>query len=140
MNQMNKWIHLDETKYGEINKQKDGVFALAVRVSPYNIPEAVRAYRNESGMRCIQFRYLSGSDEPTRSFEENGVKFHIGRTSYRIYKIELPGEQELELRFIIETLEQFSESLQRPPGFGFYGVNKRVLQDPNVSSELLQIN
>ena len=139
---MNEWIQLDGDKYAEMEKRKDGSFSFKVSVSPYNIPEAVRASQCAAGPCVIEFRYIGGNDERTIKHSRDRVTFYVGSTSYRIYKIEFVNDQNkpVELNFLIEALDQFHQTFTRPPGFGFYDVNKRVLQDSKNKAGFLQTN
>jgi len=52
--------------------------------SQYDVPEAMRAYPTNEGLRIIEFKYI-GPDEPQQVAQVQDMKIRTGRNSGRIY-------------------------------------------------------
>ncbi|MBU2925833.1 hypothetical protein Q4530_00965 [Colwellia sp. 1_MG-2023] len=83
---MSQWINTDVSALSELKSQPKDAGKLKVMLSPYDVPEAIRAY-HENRQLIIEFRYISISEERTLANGENGIKFELGVKTKRIYKI-----------------------------------------------------
>ena len=133
---MPKWIELEAQEYlrrGTV----DADVHIEIAVSPYDIPEAVRGYRDQSGGRfVIEFRYMTTEDEERK--RENEFTFvRIGKRTGRLYAIEFDltaaGLQEIEgiyLRVRAPDIAGRSiELLEQEPGREHRRENYRVARD-----------
>ncbi|MDL1948850.1 hypothetical protein FBQ97_03440 [Acidobacteria bacterium ACD] len=84
-----KWIELaSEGSGSERVKVKD--ISVILRISPYDIPDAVRGlYHQDSGRLQIELRYIG--EEPTKKVAlANGAELVLGKHSGRLYGLWLP--------------------------------------------------
>jgi hypothetical protein len=87
------WIPLnpDALNSGEALPAPHGIH-ISFKMSPYDVPEAVRGFLDESRDQfVIEFKYML-QEEPTRSEEKDGVVFRIGKHSGRVYELCVPIE------------------------------------------------
>jgi len=84
---MSDWVELDQTKLDTGQNATIKGVTVKVFLSPFDVPEAFRAYRDAAtGRFVIEFRYVGG-DEPTASFEKDNVTVVIGSNSRRLLKL-----------------------------------------------------
>lgn len=107
---MKKWIETDTYKLSQIegDGQKQAKQQITFLLSPYDVPDAVRATIDEETQRIvIEFRYIPIREKTVKK-RNNGVEFELGAKTKRIYKIFLEHGTETEL--VIETHDnQFKE-------------------------------
>ena len=91
---MKNWVKTDVTKISESNSGDKRKKTLHFMMSPYDVPEAIRAYEdNSEQVFVIEFKYIPINEK--RLIEENsGVRFEIGKNTQRIYKIFLVKSDE----------------------------------------------
>jgi|SRR5579862_3000990 len=84
-----EWIVLDPARLAEYKKEKLPGVEVTVAVSPYDVPDGVRAYYQDSLRRLvIEFRYL-GLEPFKRVTKSQYVTLRIGKNSERLYGIEV---------------------------------------------------
>jgi hypothetical protein len=89
---MSDWVRLDTEKLNTPKPQDIRGVNITVRMSPYDVPEAVRGYYDQALQRfVIEFRYIG--DEPLKQ-EQQGeyITLRIGRHSGRLYGIEVDAD------------------------------------------------
>jgi hypothetical protein len=89
---MNTWLPVQEQEFDKANsKTQDGI-TVQVSLSPYDIPEAVRGFREvNSPWFVIEFRYISS--EPTRVQElDQHLALTLGKNSGRLFEIRMNVE------------------------------------------------
>ena len=65
---MNTWLPVQEREFDKSNSKTHDGITIQVSLSPYDIPEAVRGFREaNTPWFVIEFRYISS--EPTRTQE-----------------------------------------------------------------------
>lgn len=85
---MDGWLRLKNIPEGPPQPAVPGVL-FDVVVSPYNVPEAIRAVKVRGGRFRIEFRYIDG-DEPGREVALDGhVTVIEGRHSQRLLALEV---------------------------------------------------
>lgn len=83
------WIRVDTHVLSkETTKEIRGV-KVKVSVSPYDIPQLVRGYRDqESNFFVVEFKYMA--EEPLKSIQKNPhIEMEVGANSGRIHKIKV---------------------------------------------------
>lgn len=106
---LREWVRL-ESMESKDERSKVNDISVIFRVSPYDVPEAIRGSRDPNTDRFrIEFRYLS--DEPTEEHRgRDGSLLYLGKHSGRLYGIELPavpgGVARFEVRFEIERFRK----------------------------------
>lgn len=86
---MNYWINTDVSALSELKKQPKDAGKVKVMSSPYDVPEAIRAYHSDDKL-IIEFRYISISEVKSIVDGVGGIGFEIGEKTKRIYKIFIP--------------------------------------------------
>ena len=86
---MSEWVRLDSETLNTPQLEAIRGVNITVRMSPYDVPEAVRGYYDKALRRfVIEFRYIG--DEPLKPKQEGEyIKLRIGRHSGRLYGIEV---------------------------------------------------
>lgn len=86
---MSEWVRLNAEKLNMPKRQAVRGADITVRMSPYDVPEAVRGYYDEELKRfVIEFRYIG--DEPFRQKQKGEhITLRMGRHSGRLYGIEV---------------------------------------------------
>ena len=86
---MSEWVRLDAEKLNTPQLEAIRGVNITVRMSPYDVPEAVRGYYDEELERfVIEFRYIG--DEPFRQKQKGEhITLRIGRHSGRLYGVEV---------------------------------------------------
>jgi hypothetical protein len=126
------WIPLSELR-PPVERNLHGV-RVNVLVSPYDIPEAVRAFRDPQNDRfVIEFRYISTEDTKERDDNEH-VKVRVGRNSGRLYAIEIDTKalqgNNIELRLEVkEALRNALTHLIQHPFTASRESNYRMAKD-----------
>lgn len=89
---MNRWHPFDPEKFFMTKFEGEKGVSIKVSLSPFDVPDAVRGNYDERLKRfIIEFRYIQ--DEPwARMDAGEHVAFRIGRTSHRLYGIELDAD------------------------------------------------
>jgi len=92
------WIPLNPRELNQpIIEDTQGI-TVTTYTSPYDVPEAVRGYRDMNSNLCtIEFKYMGGK-EPLKPETENDTTLWIGRKSGRLYRIELGQEANQQLQ------------------------------------------
>ncbi|PMF80618.1 hypothetical protein BCV08_15820 [Vibrio breoganii] len=103
------WIKTDPARI--VNKDASNKPTVHVQfiTSPYDVPEAVRAYIDElTDKLIIEFKYIP-IKEKTKKQQDGSSTFDVGKNTGRIYKIEL--DKPTATQILIETrTEHLSES------------------------------
>ena len=86
---MSYWINTDVSALSELEKQPKDVGQVKVMSSPYDVPEAIRAYHHDASL-VIEFRYISISEDKNLEDSSDGIRFEVGNKTKRIYKIFIP--------------------------------------------------
>ncbi len=86
---MSEWVRLDSEKLNTPQQEAIRGVNITVRMSPYDVPEAVRGYYDEDQERfVIEFRYIG--EEPFRRKQKGKhITLRVGRHSGRLYGIEV---------------------------------------------------
>lgn len=94
---MNPWIRLMPSRLNHRRIEDIGGVPVEVYLSPYDVPEAVRSYRDDAtGHLIVQFRYMRVEEpkEPlSQHWVSNCVHIALGKHSGRIYRMELDLSQ-----------------------------------------------
>jgi hypothetical protein len=87
MNQ--EWIAVDPARFAEYRKENLAGVDVTLAVSPYDVPDGMRAYYQDSLRRLvIEFRYL-GLEPYRRVNKLPYVTLRIGKNSERLYGVEV---------------------------------------------------
>jgi hypothetical protein len=105
-------------------------------VSPYYIPQAMRAlYNDNSGLLEIEIEYLIGDDR-MQELRLEGVSLWIGKHSGRVYKLAIPVSMDdlrNPMQAVIARLENVMNIMKaRQPDNGqrhSYAITGKVLHD-----------
>lgn len=137
---MNTWLKLDERSLNEPQvKSKSGV-RLEISLSPFDIPEAVRGFKEAgSGWFCVQFRYPDSEDGVTRTVSDT-MTVEEGKESGRIQilrvNVEKLAVEKVELALKVKVNRELNEGLSRffkarTSGFAArqHGLAKRILNE-----------
>jgi hypothetical protein len=85
---MSTWIKLDTSRLNPEYRAEIGGVETTVRLSPHDIPLAVRAVKDVSaGRLIIEFKYLD--DEPFELTPEGTLTLRVGRYSRRLFGVEV---------------------------------------------------
>lgn len=89
---MNQWHLFDPEEFNMSKSEGEKGISIKVSLSPFDVPDAVRGNYDEQLKRfIIEFRYIQ--DEPWERMDAGEhVAFRIGRTSHRLYGIELVAD------------------------------------------------
>jgi hypothetical protein len=86
-------LHWTEVKDSELNKVRQAVVrntTIEVYVSPFDVPEAVRAeYDKATDTFVFLLRYIGGEEKVSLSTTDDGVRLFTGRHSGRLRRIEI---------------------------------------------------
>lgn len=103
-----------------------------LKLSPTDVPVNV-ALSMEGECVAIEFFYLKGSREETVPFlEKDGIKIHLGTSSNRLYKIELPkdivlsGEDNFEFS-VSSAVDQLASEIRSSPKPGSFEAVKNSI-------------
>ena len=127
---MNEWVRLDAEKLNTPQSQAIRGVNITVRMSPYDVPEAVRGYYDEAQRRfVIEFRYID--DEPLQKKQEGAhITLRIGRHSGRLYGIEVDVDamksQAVDLNQAIDSLASLPRKRSRHEN---YEVAKKAIAE-----------
>lgn len=103
---MTNWIATNTYDLANRRGKKFSRLNSKVMLSPYYVPEALRAYLDEKNI-VIEFRYINIS-EPKEIFQEtDGVTFEVGKKTDRIYKIRFDKKNSMTAKFS----ERYKDSL-----------------------------
>lgn len=85
-----EWISLDQNVIDRPRRGRFQGMEIEVELSPYELPEAVRGYLTDDEKTfIIEFKYLAGAEATVPQSAIDSVVIHLGRTSKRLYKIEI---------------------------------------------------
>lgn len=88
---MQEWLRLDPEKLNTPKHITIEGADVVVRLSPYDVPIAVRGHVDSSSKnRIVEFRYLDDEPASRRRTLSSGVIVHLGRNSDRVCRIEFP--------------------------------------------------
>lgn len=88
---MSEWIKLDPRAFSAKARQtrRQGGIEIAVTLSPYDIPDAVRGQFDEHLSKfVIDFNYIEDEDWERHTSNE-GIQLRVGKNSGRLYGIEV---------------------------------------------------
>lgn len=103
------WITTDSVRIIERGGTNGSSINVHFMVSPYDIPEAVRATVNEdTNSLIIEFRYIPINEKKHETYYD-GVKFEVGKNTNRIYKVFL--EKSIDANVVIE-IEKSIDSVE----------------------------
>ena len=114
---MSEWVRLDAEKLNTPQLQAIRGVNITVRMSPYDVPEAVRGYYDKVQRRfVIEFRYID--DEPLQKKQKGEhITLRIGRHSGRLYGIEVDIDamksQAVDLNQAIDSLASLPRKRSR---------------------------
>jgi hypothetical protein len=131
---MSEWLNLDlDTETPERTQEIRGV-QVELLVSPYDIPEAVRAFFDKSKERyVIEFKYI-GYEPTVPQVEDRYTTIIIGENSGRLYGMELDVNAlraesvELRMRVATEVHEAIDHLVNKPANPVRLG-NYRLVKD-----------
>ena len=88
---MTEWLQLDGKQLNPLQKREIRGVKIDVYLSPYDVPEAVRGFYDESVARfVIEFKYLG--EESTRLKRHKHLELRVGKNSGRLYRIDVDVE------------------------------------------------
>lgn len=138
---MMEWLRLNRHNLNKPSRKSIRGAEVIVFMSPYDIPEAVRAGVDAAtGRLVIQFKYSAGSEDPDEPLDTESkagpVRLMVGRHSHRLYRVELDAVRlnvdQVEvhvLQKVDEAIDRLSENRRRPPNRGHYGVARKVIAE-----------
>jgi len=85
MNSNIAWIELNTNEFSKSTERRDQALMYA---SVFDIPQDMRLQKDQKEIDLL-IGYLSGDSEPLKNRTYKNVKFFIGASSGRIYKIEI---------------------------------------------------
>jgi hypothetical protein len=84
---MNNWIETDTAKIADNRNSCASKKTLHFMMSPYDVPNAIRATSEEgSSLFIIEFRYIAINEKRVKKTMDD-VEFEVGENTQRIYKI-----------------------------------------------------
>lgn len=117
---MSKWIEVDPATLTTEEKSVICGVDVELIVSPYDVPEAVRGYYDESKNRfVIEFKYIGDEHTKKHSYDQ-GLTYRIGETSGRLHALEIDVKAikvdsvSLRVRLIKEMNEAFEHLVEKP--------------------------
>lgn len=113
-----------------------------VMMSPYDVPEFIRAYAIEDEWHVIEFKYISNEEETVEFGVDSHAFYVVGKSSGRLYSFRFneksplfqgvgsdPGIKWAELdRLIKEIMENQKDTMKRRS----YGLVKKAVQKTNI--------
>lgn len=88
---MTEWLQLDGKRLNPLQKREIRGVKIDVYLSPYDVPEAVRGFYDESIKRfVIEFKYLG--EESKRLQRNKHLELRVGKNSGRLYRIDVDVE------------------------------------------------
>lgn len=85
---MTEWLQLDGKRLNPLQEREIRGVKIDVYLSPYDVPEAVRGFYDESIPRfVIEFKYLG--EESTRLQRHKHLELRVGKNSGRLYRIDV---------------------------------------------------
>jgi|GEM_PF-6764031 len=126
-----EWTAVDPARFAEFKRENLAGVDVTLAVSPYDVPDGIRAYYQDSLRRLvIEFRYL-GLEPYRRVRNADYVALRIGKNSERLYGVEVDvigaGAQWVSL-----TLRAIEKQVQTRkacgPNFN-YDIAKRLLTE-----------
>ena len=133
------WIRLDRDALNQPLQGRLKGVQIEVRLSPFDIPEAVRGYfaNPTRGLFTIEFRY-PGGPEKLNVTAAGAVTAHVGRHSQRLHRLEVDvsqlegGEHGLNLH-LVPAIDLARQILVRSPErsgrhFNYEAVSRAVSQ------------
>ncbi len=115
---MNTWLPVQEREFDKSNSKTHDGITIQVSLSPYDIPEAVRGFREaNTPWFVIEFRYISS--EPTRTQElDQNLALILGRHSGRLFAIRMNVEalKAQKVKLDIKMSEVAAGALDKFPG------------------------
>jgi hypothetical protein len=126
----NSWIVTDTVRITEQGGSNGSSVKVHFTVSPYDVPDAVRARVDESSNGLIiEFRYIPINERKIEKFYE-GVKFQVGKNTNRIYKIFLDKLKDASV--VIET--EFSpQRIEESIGTAEAAIEKFIQHNENMN-------
>jgi hypothetical protein len=89
-----EWIKLDPDRLDKPMRVRLRDTEVEVRVSPYDLPEAIRGYWSLNHRRfTIEFRYLAGEEPLAMLSEIDFLTPYVGRHSKRLYRLDIDMEK-----------------------------------------------
>lgn len=135
------WIKLDSARLNQPQTETFRGAQVEVRMSPYELPEAVRAYTNpDRTCFTIEFRYL-GTDEPVRETPVGAVTPYTGRESGRLLRLDIDlsrlpgGAHGLTLKMVHQAIDSLGKGPDRLARRRHYEVVEQTLEE---NPELLE--
>lgn len=104
---MTNWLRVDTVKMAARHQKANRLF-----LSPYDVPEAVRAYRDGDSI-ILEFRYIPIS-ERTQLMEFNkDISLEVGENSGRIYKISVDSSRDSRGKEILAELDPIGDAIDK---------------------------
>lgn len=129
------WLKINPSEFAE--RPDEGKHGRRRYISPYVLPEAVRAYESEDGQYIVfEFRYIPIKEKIKNKFLNDEVRFEIGEVSKRIYKItarkEALQKENNKTEGSVEKMESALESFIEMQNIkelnaAAYSANKKIL-------------
>lgn len=133
---MTSWLKNDNLNI-EIGCSSENEKAVKIFLSPYDIPDAVRAY-SEGRNLIIEFRYIHIKESMETHKEDEFIEFEVGVRTKRIYKIRVSPSSAKEERInITAELDELDSAIDHfiteqekiSKRLYMYEAPKRILHD-----------
>ncbi|QFS88427.1 MULTISPECIES: hypothetical protein [unclassified Marinobacter] len=130
-----QWLKINPSEFAE--RAEKGNQGRKRFISPYDLPEAVRAYESRDGNHIVfEFRYIPIKESILKKELNEDVNFEIGKASKRIYKITARKEAlekgQSKNEGSVEKMENALESLikrqkTKELNVDAYSANKKII-------------
>lgn len=102
---MNHWIALNGADYDAVKKTSKQGIVFEESISPYDIPQALRAFKTADEKWHIELRYLAA--EPVTHEKLLNVSLQKGKNSGRIYSIIIgPISHQADAAAIVQQIQK----------------------------------
>lgn len=136
---MNEWLKLDPAVFNTSKHESVGGADIEVFLSPYDVPEAVRAVNDsENNHFIVEFKYIGGDEPVETEAPDHQVTFKIGKHSKRLYAIyidtaTLTPDKPFVLNFLLpevsEALHKLADNPETARRSGNYTVAQEILTE-----------
>src|SRR6266576_220275 len=119
---MKEWLPVDSTELNKPHTQRINGVKVEVSLSPYEIPRAVRGYKEaSSNFFVIELKYLTQETTKTVQVRDH-VVVEVGQNSGRLYKIKFDvvalGCQKVGVSLVQNAVETAIDQLGTMPRYG----------------------
>ena len=126
-----EWVRVDPAEFDQEETREHRGVHFTVFLSPYDLPDGVRGWKDEKGPFFIEFKYITSGERTRAQHVVEFVTLHLGKNSGRLYKIEVDvdarGAKSVELNAIVaKAIDKIKNGNKQRASK--YDVAKRVLE------------